>query len=118
MCADTAVNMTFSIQDSVNLEEEIYKIDKGSPYILCLASDVGHQYFVVIERKLLAESGNLTTALINLIAVYFTFDVVYPKPLYSVFIFIQHYLFNLPDQQEVPNNAKILYSSVSKIAID
>ena len=72
------------MQDSVDLEVELEKIDKGSPYILKLTSDVGNQYFAVVEKKILAESSNLSTIILNLIAVYFVFDIVYPQPLYPV----------------------------------
>ena len=74
----------------MNLDSEIAKIDKGSPYLIMLTSEEGQQLFVVVERALLAESGNITTAVVNLVALYFSFDIVYPQPLYAVLIFIQH----------------------------
>ena len=49
----------------MSLESEIAKIDKGSPYLVMLTSEEGQQFFVV-ERALLAESGNITTAVVNL----------------------------------------------------
>ena len=66
-------------QDSVNLESEIAKIDKGSPYLVMLTSEVGQQFFVVVERALFAESSNKTTVVVNLIASYFTFDIFIPS---------------------------------------
>ena len=104
-------------QDSVNLESEIAKIDKGSPYLIMLTSEEGQQFFVVVERALLAESGNITTAVVNLIASYFAFDIVYPQPLYTILIFIQHYVLGVVDKQKVPNSATILLSSLTKITV-
>ena len=70
----------------MNLDSEIAKIDKGSPYLIMLTSEEGQQFFVVVERALLAESGNITTAIVNLVASYFAFDIVYPQPLYAILI--------------------------------
>ena len=105
------------MQDPVDLEREIEKIDKGSPYIIIVSSDVSYQFFVVIEKHILPESGSITTAILDLYASYFTFDIVYPKPLYALLLFIQHYVLCIKDQQPVPNNVHILYSSLTKMSL-
>ena len=48
-------------------------------YLVMLTPEEGQQFFVVVERALLAESGNITTAVVNLIASYFAFDILYPQ---------------------------------------
>ena len=107
----------FVFQDSVNLDSEIAKIDKGSPYLIMLTSEEGQQFFVVVKRALLAESGNITTAAVNLVASYFAFDIVYPQPLYAILIFIQHFVLGVVDKQKVPNSATILLSSLTKVTV-
>ena len=101
----------------MNLDSEIAKIDKGTPYLIMLTSEEGQQFFVVVERALIAESGNVTTAVLNLIASYFVFDIVYPQPLYAVLIFIQHIVLGIVDKQKPPNSVTILLSSLTKITV-
>ena len=102
------------------MDSEISKIDKGTPYIVKISSDadVGNQFFVVIEKNFLSESGKFSTALLDLFAAYFVYDIAYPQPLYACLIFIQHYIFGMDDKQNVPNNAKILYSSLAKVEVE
>ena len=35
-----------------------------------------------------------------LLGTYFIFDIIYPKPLYSLLIMLQHHILNLPDAQK------------------
>ena len=99
----------------MNLDSEIAKIDKGTPYLIMLTSEEGQQFFVVVERSLIAEI--VTTAVLNLIATYFVFDIVYPQPLYAVLIFIQHIVLGIVDKQKPPNSVTILLSSLTKITV-
>ena len=63
-----------------------------------LSSDEGQQFFIVVEENFLTDSGNL------IVDLYYVFDIVYPQPLYPVLIFIQHFLCNLKDNQNIPNS--------------
>ena len=76
----------------------------------------GQQYFFV-EKTLIAESNSLLTAIVDLIASYFVFDIVYPKPLYAVLIFIQQFVLGIVDKQKVPHNVSVLLSSLTKISV-
>ena len=70
------------------MDKEVARIDKGTPFIVLLKSEEGQQLFVVIERQLLTESNSLANAVLDLIASYFVFDIVYHQTLYPVLIFI------------------------------
>jgi len=62
---------------------------------------------ICAEQEPLFESKSLQGTIIDLIATYFVFDVASPKPLATILIFFQHYVFNLKDKQSVPNNTLI-----------
>lgn len=90
------------------MDDEIRHIDKGTPFIVMLTSE-GQQYFIVIEKALIAESSSLTTAIVDLVASYFVFDIIYPQPLYAVLIFIQHFVLQIIDKQKVPQSVNVLH---------
>lgn len=99
------------------MDNEIAQIDKGTPYLIMLTSEEGQQYFIVVEKTLIAESNSLPTAIVDLIASYFVFDIVYPNTLYAVLIFIQHFVLGIVDKQKVPQNVSVLLSSLTKISV-
>ena len=77
------------------------KIKENAPYLIMLTSDEGYQFNVVVERNILPESGNLTTAILDLFSSYYTFNIMYPRPFYATMIFIQHFVFCITDKQTV-----------------
>ena len=66
-------------------------MDQGVPFLIVLKSQEAEQFFVVIEKQMMTDSGSVACAIVDLIATYFTFDV-YPQSLYPLLIFIQHYM--------------------------
>lgn len=80
-----------------------------------LKSEEAEQFFVVVEKQMFTESGSISRVVVDVIAAYFAFDIVYPKALYSLLIFLQHHVLGIKDGQTEPNNVKILLSSLSKI---
>ena len=62
-----------------------------------LTSDEGYQFNVVVEDNILPESGNLTTAVLDLFSSYYAFNIMYTRPLYATMIFIQHFVFGVTD---------------------
>ena len=82
-----------------------------------VTSDEGYQFNVVVENNVLPESKNLTTAVLDLFSSYYTFNIMYPRHLYSTLIFIQHCVFGITDEQSVPNLATIVHSSLLKISV-
>ncbi len=86
-----------------------------TPAIVVATSDTAKQIFVTAERDILIESVDMAKALVDLISVYFTFDIAYPKPLYPVFLFLQHIVFGILDDQPQPNCVTILHTAMDKL---
>ena len=70
---------------------------------MAVISDSTAQLFIIAERAVLGSADNAMGALIGLIDAYYAFNMVYPKPLYAVLLFVQHFILNLKDKQAVPN---------------
>ena len=45
------------------------------------------QFYIAVENQILLESDSIKDSIIDLISVYFTFDIAYPKLLYPVAMF-------------------------------
>ena len=70
------------------------------------------QVYIAVEIEILLESENIES-IIDLIRVYFTFDIAYPKQLNPICLLVQHYVLEL-DKQHVPNNVTIRLFSLDK----
>lgn len=97
------------------MEQEVQKFACNYPYIVPVKTDEHIQYYVAAERVLFAESKSLFSAILNLISVYFTFNIMYPKPLYSLFIFVQHIVLLVKDSQHTPTSVTSLVSALDKL---
>ena len=86
----------------LDLEEQVAGVAQNFPYLACVMENSRVQLFVVAERLVLHEASSFIDGLLSLISVYFSFNIEYPKALYSVLIFIQHLVFNVRDTQTVP----------------
>lgn len=84
------------------------------PQIVVVQHDDSIQFYIVVEKQVLLESDSIKDSIIDLISVYFTFDIAYPKLLYPVCLFLQHHVLDIVDKQRVPNNVTILLSSLDK----
>ena len=73
------------------------------------------QIFICCEGQLYLESKSIKDALLDLISTYFVFDIVYPKNLRNVFLFIQYFVFNLPDEQPVSSSLTMFVTNLQKI---
>ena len=108
----------FIFQDNnINLDDEVYKIQQAAPFIVTtgIAGEEQFQIFICAEQSVILESKSVKDALIDLMAAYFVFDISYPKYLDSVLIFIQHYVFDLKDQQPLPSAAVKLVGNLEKL---
>ena len=54
----------------------------------------------------------MTAALQDLVSIYFSFNIAYPRPVYLVLLFLQHHVFGIKDNQTVPNIVKIVYGAM------
>ena len=97
-------------QGDIDLDEEAGKLPPF-PQIVVVQHD-SKQFYIVVEKQVLLESGSVKDSLIDLISVYFTFDIAYPKLPYPVCLFLQHHVLGIIDKQRVPNSVTILLSSL------
>jgi len=72
------------------------------------------QLFLVAERCVLGAPNNAVSAVVGLIATYFVFNMIYPKQLYPVLIFLQHFVLSIKDKQPIPNILKRVMSSLDR----
>ena len=98
------------------MDAEVSSILQSAPYIITvgIAGESSFQIFICAEQEVLIESKTLQDSLIDLIATYFVFDISYPKSLAAIYLFFQHYIFNLKDKQNVPNATALLVRNLQK----
>ena len=106
--------MLVTLQDTELREDIIDQIEICAPYIVVLEPDDTEnlQYFFVVEKQVYVECRKFSTALLCLFCVYYVFNISYPKPLYSVFIFVQNYVLGLKDSYTVPPNVNRLITAL------
>lgn len=99
------------------MDSEVEQIDQAAPFLLVtgISGEEHSQVFICGERSVLFESKSIKDSLIDLIATYYVFDISYPKCLNSVLLFFQHFVFNLKDQQPLPNATTKLVTNLQKI---
>jgi len=91
------------------VDKEVSEIRQSAPYIVVTGSSENMQLYICCEQNILLESKIVRDALLDLVAVYFVFDVQYPKSLDAILIFIQHYVMDMKDSQPVPmTTAKVV----------
>lgn len=84
--------------------------------IVVSISDSTMKFFIAVENSLLASMNHtMKDAVVTLISTYFAVNMVYPKELYAVLIFLQHCMLQLKDQQRVPNGVTIASSTMLKL---
>lgn len=86
-------------------------ISQPEPYILLEMGSGSFQLFIITEQKIFRESTSFIDAVKDLFAVYYVFDIAYPKPLYPVLLFLQRYVLNIKDSQLIPPSVTRLLSS-------
>ena len=72
-------------------------------------------FHIMVEEEATCEVSSFESALIHLVGSYFLYDITYPKPVQSLLLMIQHYVFGLEDsQQDTPAVIEIV-TSLKKI---
>ena len=97
--------MLVTLQDTELIEDIIDQLEICAPYIVVLEPDdmENLQYFLVVEKQVYMECH---------FCVYYVFNISYPKPLYSVFIFVQNYVLGIKDSYTVPPNVNRLITAL------
>ena len=85
------------------------------PYVAVVVADSAVQYYLVAERIVMTDCTSLFEALKGLVATYFMANMMYPKPLNALFIFIQHIVLGIKDSQAIPNTVTQVVSSLDKM---
>ena len=93
----------FHPQDTVNIADKIKGINCSQPYLLVLEGDEHFNYMLICENEVFLRIRDLTDGLFYIIAMYYIFDMAYPKPLHPVYMFLQHHVFSLLDKAHVPD---------------
>lgn len=99
----------------MNLEEEIRKINCSHPYVIVLQGNEQEQYIIICEHIEFVSTISFTSCIFCLLALYFIFDIAYPSSLYSVFIFLQHFVFGLVDKQAIPDVVTRIVSVLQRL---
>ncbi len=87
------------MQMTCDLDEEVKKVPRIYPYIAMVEGESNVQFFQVAETAVIGESDGFYGALIDLVCVCISYNIVYPKPLYPVLLFVQHYVMDIKDRQ-------------------
>lgn len=87
-----------------DLSSEIDQIPQSEPYIVVTGKPGMDrtQYFVCVEKALLTESKSIRDALLDVICVYYVFDISYPQSVAGLFLFLQQNVFKIKDSQKAP----------------
>lgn len=98
-----------------DIQEEVKKLGHVFPYIVVLVGDSAVQFVIIVEQLILADSENFIDALLALIGTYFAFNIAYPRQLYPLCIFIQHFIMKIVDKQKVPAVVTRTLSSIDTL---
>ena len=111
---DKMIILMFSYNQEDDDIDDLLKDLQPSPKIIVLEGDGSYQFLIVAEKEDITESCDFQTAIVDIIAVYFTFNMAYPNQLYPVLLFLQHNILDIIDEQKVPNVVKITCSAMDK----
>ena len=101
------------MQGCNDVDEHVAANGRQEPYIVATETDDTMEFYIYIESEFLLSVGSLGDALANLICTYFVFNIAYPKEMYAMLIFLQHFVLAIKDSQKVPTAVSALCSSLS-----
>ena len=98
------------------MDSELSEVTQSEPFLLVTGEPGSDscQVFVCCEGQIYIESKSVKDALLDLISTYFVFDIMYPKPLRSILLFLQHFVLDLPDEQSVSSAVSTLVANLEK----
>ena len=97
-----------------NLDEAVMNLRENHPYLGVVMGGTSLQAHLIVERRVLeeVEASSVFTALIG---AYFAFNMSYPKPIYPILIFVQHFFISVKDKQQIPISLTKFMSSLDKL---
>ena len=97
-----------SLQAEVNIEA-VANAYQSEPYIM-ISNGL---YHLIIDAVFMYLCDDLASALIDiLMCYYYVFNTEYPKSMYSLYIFLQHFVLGLKDNSKLPTAVISLCSSL------
>ena len=90
------------------------KVKKGTPapYVIQAGPEESRQFFVIAENEIFCEIPDILKAVATLLAVYYVFDIVYPKKWSSCLLFVEKKVFGIKDG---PNLSQLQAGLISDI---
>ena len=109
----------FALQTcDIDVSAQVEKITQSGPYVVILGKpgmDTA-QYMVCGEKNIICESKTLIDAILDLIGIYYIFDIIYPKSLAGILLFFQQQVFKIKDEQIPPSCLSKLLSNISALS--
>ena len=101
----------------IDVDAAISAIGQSEPFLVITGrpGDEGSRVFISCEGEIFVSSKSVIDGMLDLMAIYFSFDITYPKSTSSVLLFIQHFVFDLKDEQLLPPATVKLVSNLEKI---
>ena len=99
------------------MDREVAGVEQTAPFLL-ITGNAGlenSQIFICCENDILMEPKTVRDAILELLATYFVFDIVYPRGVCGILVFLQHYVMGLQDEQVVPVTTSKLVSNLNKL---
>ena len=98
-----------------NFHNALLAIEQNHAFVAVIKGDTSVQVILTCERKAVTEVTSSSKLLVTLISLYFTFNIVYPKPLNSLLLFIQCFILCIKDKSPTPSNLRSFISALDKI---
>ena len=86
------------LQSCCNIEEAAAANGQSEPYILVSEN----LYHLIVESSFTYSCENLPDALMDLMCYYYVLNMKYPKSMYALYIFFQHFVLGLKDNSRIP----------------
>ena len=101
----------------MDLDSEVFAVDQFEPYLVFTGhpGDESSQIFICCEKEIFITSKSIRDGLIDLMAIYFVFDINFPKHISGILLFFQHFVFNLKDEQPLPTTTSKLVTNLRKV---
>ena len=87
-----------------DVESVVNQINQSEAYVLATPTCTADSklYHLIVDHVFMFSTENLRDALIDIICYYYVLDISYPKVMYALLIFIQHFVFGITDTGIVP----------------
>ena len=97
------------------MESAIATSELATPYVVHFGeADSGQQFFVVCEKVLVTEAGSFIEAMVALMAVYYIFDIAYPKACTNTLLFVEKFLLKITTGPQISQASMRTVSDIQK----